>query len=173
MSEIITNREDIFLGKIAGMDVDISTMTPPVANGTHEKILEKIADRIDGLRENSLPEIEEGDNGKVLGVADGAYSLVSGGGGGSVEPLIVTLTQREDDGFDSDAAYNDIKGASTNGNPVVIKNLIADVGEYYTTSYEIYAVSGSGYHLNVSIMGLPAELEAQDADTNLATPSVT
>lgn len=117
MSDVITSREDVFLGKIAGRNVDISSWTPPVANGVHEEILAEIADRIDNLSENALPEIEEGDEGKVVGVADGAYALVSGGGGGGGnEPLIVNLVYGDTTYLDK--TYAEIKTALLAGTPV-------------------------------------------------------
>lgn len=49
MKDVITDREDVFLAKIAGQEIDISTMTPPVPNGVHELILAAIAERIDSI----------------------------------------------------------------------------------------------------------------------------
>ena len=46
MNGIITSREELLLAKIAGEDVDISTMTPPVAINKREKLLLDIADRL-------------------------------------------------------------------------------------------------------------------------------
>lgn len=55
MKNIITGRNELLLAKIAGKEVDISTMTPPVAMNQTESLLLDIADRID--------EIEDGGSG--------------------------------------------------------------------------------------------------------------
>lgn len=43
----ITSRLELLLAKIAGHDVDLSTMTPPVATNLTEELLLEIADRLD------------------------------------------------------------------------------------------------------------------------------
>lgn len=42
--------------------------------------------------DNMLPAIEEGDEGKVVGVSSGKYALVEGGGSGDFSTATVTLT---------------------------------------------------------------------------------
>ena len=64
----------------------------------------------------TLPEVNSEDNGKVLGVAEGHYDLVSGGGGGSVEPLIVNLVYGDTTYLDK--TYAEIKTALLAGTPV-------------------------------------------------------
>lgn len=64
----------------------------------------------------TLPSVSSDDNGKVLGVADGAYALVSGGGGGSAEPLIVNLVYGDTTYLDK--TYAEIKTALLAGTPV-------------------------------------------------------
>ncbi len=49
----ITSRLQVFLAKIAGKDVDVSTLTPPVAINEEEKLMLDIADRIDTIEESS------------------------------------------------------------------------------------------------------------------------
>lgn len=49
MNDVITSREELFLAKLAGRDVDIRTMTPPVASSLTEKLMLEIADRLDGM----------------------------------------------------------------------------------------------------------------------------
>lgn len=44
----------------------------------------------------AIPTPESTDNGKVLGVSDGAYALVSGGGGGGESNVVVTPLYIED-----------------------------------------------------------------------------
>ena len=51
MNTTITSREELLLAKIAGQNVNINTMTPPVASSLTEKLLLDIADRLDGLGE--------------------------------------------------------------------------------------------------------------------------
>lgn len=76
MKDIITSREDVFLAKIAGRDVDINTLTPPVATSVTEKLLLETADRLDRIEE--------------------------GGGGGGYEEILIAknsnLQWTEDDG---------------------------------------------------------------------------
>ena len=43
----LNTREEVFLGKVAGLDVDITTLTPPVATNAFEELMLDIADRID------------------------------------------------------------------------------------------------------------------------------
>ena len=43
----ITSRTELLLAKIAGRDVDLNTMTPPVASNATEELLLEIADRLD------------------------------------------------------------------------------------------------------------------------------
>ena len=74
MKNNITDRQELLLAKIAGENVSLSTMTPPVAMNKKEKLLLDIADRLSGF--------DTGGGGD------------SGVGGGGV--MIVTLT--EDDG---------------------------------------------------------------------------
>lgn len=72
----------------------------------------------------TLPEVNSEDNGKVLGVADGAYALVSGGGGGGGGALF-SMT---DDDYDSETGLftsssftaQDVLDAYFSGSPVLI-----------------------------------------------------
>ena len=75
----ITSRLNMFLAKIAGRNVDIDTLTPPVAVNATEELLLEIADRMDDV--SSVPKIEEGDTGKVLTAGeDGAEWDTPAGG---------------------------------------------------------------------------------------------
>lgn len=91
MNNNITNREDVFLAKIAGRDVDISTMTPPVVSSTREQLLSEIAERVDN--------IESG----------------SGGGGSGYVPFVITY---DADGFNK--TYAEIVAAKATGNPIYL-----------------------------------------------------
>lgn len=108
----------------------------------------------------TLPEVNSEDNGKVLGVSEGQYALVSGGGGGGAEPLIVNATETG-----IDATYNELKAAILAGRQVWVH---FDNGEdeeaYYscnTISIEtgdyIAVFSNTTYH-------------ASDADTDMSYP---
>ncbi|MBR6917145.1 MAG: hypothetical protein IKN38_03085 [Clostridia bacterium] len=49
MNQTITSREELLLAKIAGQDVSLDTMTPPVASSLTEKLMLDIADRLDDM----------------------------------------------------------------------------------------------------------------------------
>ena len=49
MNDTITTREELLLAKIAGRDVNIDTMTPPVASNLSEKLMLEIAERLDNM----------------------------------------------------------------------------------------------------------------------------
>lgn len=72
MNKNITDREDLFWAKIAGRDVDISTMTPPVAASVREELMLEVAERIGaGGGGSSLP--PAGADGNVLTADDGEW----------------------------------------------------------------------------------------------------
>lgn len=83
----ITSRLQVFLAKIAGKDVDVSTLTPPVAISEEEKLMLDIADRIDTIEEggggSGLPAVTSDDNGDVLTVVNGAWGKAAPSGGDS------------------------------------------------------------------------------------------
>lgn len=85
---------------------------------TNPAILEQMLDANSGTK---LPEPTPEDNGKVLGVSEGQYALVSGGGGGgSVELFVVTYNP---DTGEIDASYNEIKAAVNSGKIVSCKSV--------------------------------------------------
>ena len=47
----IRSRLEFFLAKVAGKDIDIATLVPPVASTTTEELLLAIADRLDGVED--------------------------------------------------------------------------------------------------------------------------
>ena len=79
MKDIITSREELLLAKIAGRDVNLETMTPPVASNMTEKLMLEIAERIDGIAGGGsdeptyevVAEIEVGE----MTEQEGAYSI--------------------------------------------------------------------------------------------------
>ncbi|MBR0144333.1 MAG: hypothetical protein IJM21_09195 [Clostridia bacterium] len=74
----------------------------------------------------TLPEVNSEDNGKVLGVSNGAYALVNGGGGGgSVELFVVTY---DPETGKIDASYNEIKAAVNAGKIVSCKSVEEEEG---------------------------------------------
>ena len=83
-------RKEFFLDAIAE-----GTPTPPPLT-REERYLAKIAENTGG---DSLPPIEEGDDGKVLTASDGEAVWASGGGGGGGGSVTkVTMTYDENDG---------------------------------------------------------------------------
>ena len=98
---------------------------------TNPAILEQMLDANSGTK---LPEPTPDDNGKVLGVADGAYALVSGGGGGGAEPLIVNLVYGDTTYLDK--TYAEIKTALLAGTPVYcLKDDSFDNPDYGYTNF--------------------------------------
>ena len=75
----ITSRLNTFLAKIAGRDIDISTLTPPVAVNATEELLLEIADKV-----GALPDASEANDGDVLTVDDGEWKATAPSGGSGV-----------------------------------------------------------------------------------------
>ena len=113
MKEIITDREDLFWAKMAGRDVDISTMTPPVASSMRERLMLEVADRISHGGGSSLP--PAGADGNVLTADDGEWVSAAPPAGS----VIVTLT-RESDTITSDVSAADIVTAFNAKKPVFL-----------------------------------------------------
>ena len=83
----IKSRIGMYLAKIAGRDVDTDTLMPPVPINEQEELLSEIADRIDNIKDATLPEVGTTDAGKVLTVGeDGAWAPAESGGGGGLPP---------------------------------------------------------------------------------------
>lgn len=111
---------------------------------TNPAILEQMLDANSGTK---LPEPTLEDNGKVLGVSEGQYALVSGGGGGgSAEPLIVNSSETG-----IDATYNELKAALVAGKTIYLlmvngddvfysqlANISIEGGAYYAAFYKVY-----------------------------------
>ena len=80
----------------------------------------------------TLPTIEEGDNGKVLGVSEGQYALVSGGGGGGSTPYFVEDTVHDpgSEVLTLNKKYSEILNAFLNGEHIVLKLATLEGFEY-------------------------------------------
>jgi hypothetical protein len=55
MNTTITSRKELLLAKLAGYDVNLDTMTPPVAASLQEKLTLEIADRLDAIDGGVVP----------------------------------------------------------------------------------------------------------------------
>ena len=89
---------------------------------TNPAILGQMLDANSGTK---LPEPTPEDNGKVLGVSEGQYALVSGGGGGGSSGLVVHV-QRVDDSAILDKTWQEIWDAYTAGTMVVILDAVIE-----------------------------------------------
>lgn len=85
----------------------------------------------------TLPPVSAEDNGKVLGVSNGSYALVNGGGGGgTVEPMIVNNEIPSGElNYALDKTYAEITGYIENGGQVIVKT-ITDSEGYSLESYD-------------------------------------
>ena len=158
MKKGITSRLEILLAKIAGHDVSLSTMTPPVAANATEELLLEIADRMDNAASElpsvtktdegkilsvnnkgkwvaadetkELPTVSGTDNGNVLTVVEGAWAKAAApSGGGGV--LMVTVTQ-ESTNWTFNKTWQEVYDAFTAGTNVIL-------------SLPVYDTSGAGY----------------------------
>lgn len=125
-----------------------------------------------------IPEPDADDNGKVLGVADGAYALVNGGGGGGAEPLIVNLVYGDTTYLDK--TYAEIKTALLAGSPVYfLKDDSWDDPDHGYTEYtygtlvkiieHTSEVPGETSHYDVTFNEIGA-FTAQEPDGTLVMP---
>lgn len=139
----ITSRLQVFLAKIAGKEVDVSTLTPPVAINEEEKLMLDIADRIDA--------IEEG----------------GGGGGGDGGVFIVHASLEWNDTtskFDviTEEQDNDIIAAITAGK--IVELHVGRYGNNPFTDFETYPLLDAylGDESDISIdFGFPLEADFQ------------
>lgn len=123
-------RKEHFLAKAAGESVN----TPePITR--EEMYLDAIASGSGGGGSggggggSALPDVTSADNGKVLGVVDGAWSKMdTGGGGGSVEPLIVHITPNENNKLAMDKTAITIYNAFISGLPIIFYSSILENG---------------------------------------------
>lgn len=112
----------------------------------------------------TLPEVNSEDNGKVVGVADGAYALVNGGGGGgSAEPLIVNIVEEEIT-WTLDKTWAEIKAAMQSG--VVLVSYENEVyGNWLSPILYIFDNDNENqYTVTVSANGAETSFGASSAD---------
>jgi len=121
MKKTITSRLEALLAKIAGKEEDPSTITPGVPINLSEQLMLDIADRIDGIADNSLPEVSADDNGDVLTVVEVAWAKAAPSGGSDL--FIVEVTWDDNaNGYSPNQTYADAVAAIAAGKVVVIVN---------------------------------------------------
>lgn len=69
----------------------------------------------------TLPPVSAEDNGKVLGVSEGQYALVSGGGGGGTSGMVVDEPVGEDNVPYIDCPSSELYEAFNNGTHIVVR----------------------------------------------------
>ena len=76
MKDIITSRIELLWAKIAGRNVNINTMTPPVASNMTEKLMLEVAERLDGMGSAASGDaaglMSKADKTKLDGIETGA-----------------------------------------------------------------------------------------------------
>lgn len=76
MKDIITSRIELLWAKIAGRNVNINTMTPPVASNMTEKLMLEVAERLDGMGSSASGDsaglMSKADKTKLDGIETGA-----------------------------------------------------------------------------------------------------
>ena len=122
MKDIITSREELLLAKIAGRDVNLETMTPPVASNMTEKLMLEIAERIDNIGGGSdestyevVAEIEVGE--MTPDGSDGYYFAPDGGIDLSANTGTTYYLNSEDNASSAVVAYGDDYLILFNGDP--------------------------------------------------------
>lgn len=121
MKKTITSRLEVLLAKIAGKDASLETMTPGVPINLSEKLMLDIADRLDGIAENTPPEVTATDNGDVLTVVDGAWAKAAPSGGG--DSFVVNITWGTDD-YETDKTFAEAKAAHDAGKHIIINDTV-------------------------------------------------
>ena len=153
------------------MENEILDYVMETPGNTNPAILNQMLDEASGTK---LPEPTIADNGKVLGVADGAYALVSGGGGGGAEPLIVNYVMHEAESEEDvsyptgiDVSYNEIKSAVLSGKCVILNvasNSSLDTSEAYQLLTDIGISSLNRYLVHFGYN----EFAADSADVDMS-----
>ena len=100
----------------------------------------------------TLPSVSSDDNGKVLGVSDGAWGVIeqSGGGGGS-EPLIVGVTDNGSQ-YVLDKTFSEIVDAFMAGTPIIVNSLSVEefAGLVTSIQYSVYEEEYSNMRIGVA-----------------------
>jgi len=99
MNNNLNTRQKILLAKIAGEDVSLETMTPPVAANTEEELMLKIADRLDAMSEDGSEEESVDSSGTFL----------------------VTISQSGTTSYSADKTYEEIDEAYNSGSVVIFR----------------------------------------------------
>lgn len=145
-------RIDLLLAKIAGHDVDISTMTPPVASSATEQFLLEIAEKIDGVQ-RIVPKViikaetegtsgsptsyklERGNYNEVLSAINNLEYI------GGV--IYVKVKQEDQSGDPTKVLYGEVNtpillfATNNNGNSIMISSKNPDITIYWLPSNEI------------------------------------
>ncbi len=121
-----------------------------------------------------LPAVTDADNGKVLGVEDGAWSPVEQSGGYFAVNVIPTYSSLQITGATVDKTYAEIMAAINAGTPVLVMQRTSATGNVVNigTVESTYSMT---YYSNVIIMHIPAfgydVVLRQNNQVALATPS--
>ena len=137
MNNTIKTRLQVFLAKIAGKDVDVSTLTPPVAASLEEKLMLDIADRIDDIEGGTLPNVSSTDNGNVLTVVEGSWAKAAPSGGGS--DIFIADFYWGDDSYECNHTFAEIAEAYETG-----KTLIGTCNRQYMSISVVGVYQSSG-----------------------------
>ena len=113
----------------------------------------------------TLPSVSSDDNGKVLGVSDGAWAVVSGGGGGGSEPLIVGVTDNGSQ-YVLDKTFSEIVDAFMAGTPIIVNSLSEEdfAGLVTSIGYSVYEEEYSNMKIAVASAGAGNGFVAYSAD---------
>lgn len=167
----ITSRLQVFLAKIAGKEVDVSTLTPPVAINEEEKLMLDIADRIDAIEEGGggggagLPDVTSDDNGDVLTVVEGAWDKAAPSGGGSdifVMHFEVTLDEdTQSVVVTCDKTPAEIVAAGDAGKLMIAKALMWETYPEEASIKLVTEMQGSDPYINIEFLGIYYESVSQ------------
>lgn len=78
-----------------------------------------------------IPEPDAEDNGKVLGVSDGAYALVNGGGGGGGMTIIEGTTDSQTGAMSLDMTAKELYDLFKTGDTIMVRDISTEGLELY------------------------------------------